>query len=101
MRIVECSNGREAVKAFIDECVLDMRKAFIFMDIEMPFMDGIQATLKIRSYHTMPQPIIVAVTAYDTTVERDKCAAARFDHFYPKPLLSKSVKQHVEALLSD
>eukprot|EP01022_Parablepharisma_sp_SALTPOND_P002016 TRINITY_DN1082_c0_g1_i1.p1 TRINITY_DN1082_c0_g1~~TRINITY_DN1082_c0_g1_i1.p1 ORF type:complete len:878 (+),score=34.20 TRINITY_DN1082_c0_g1_i1:175-2808(+) len=100
VKIVECQNGKEAIQAFVDECLVDRRKAVIFMDIEMPHMDGIQATIKIRGYRTKHPPIIVAVTAYDTVEEKQKCKAAKFDYFYPKPISGKCIKEHIEEVLN-
>ncbi len=52
------SNGKEAVDA-----VLEKNYHLIFMDIQMPVMDGIQATINIRNTPNLIQPVIIALTA--------------------------------------
>ena len=69
IKIIECRNGLEAVSAFIDKCVRKKRKSLIFMDIEMPVMNGIEATIRIRKFRSEISPLIVAVTAFDLSAE--------------------------------
>lgn len=60
----------------------------ILMDIQMPVMDGIQATLKIREIERelhKPPIKIVAVTAYALDKDRMACLAAGMDNFLAKP----------------
>lgn len=51
-------NGKEAVRQS-----LQTRYDFIFMDIHMPEMDGLEATRQILAQHPAPRPIIIAMTA--------------------------------------
>ena len=59
----------------------------VFMDCEMPTMDGFEATRQIRA---MAEPInrvpIVATTAYVTAADERRCYAAGMNDFLPKPL---------------
>ncbi|PTQ91189.1 PAS domain-containing hybrid sensor histidine kinase/response regulator [Agitococcus lubricus] len=84
-------NGKEAVK-FSQDRQYDL----IFMDCQMPEMDGFDATRAIRLYEQQqerhPTPII-ALTANALDGDREECLAAGMNDFLPKPL-----KQ--EALLS-
>jgi len=101
VEIAECHNGKEAVKTFIDECIIGKKRALIFMDIEMPYMDGIEATSKIRQYKVESIPTIVAVTAYDTVAERSKCKNAKFDYFHPKPITANEIRTHIKNLIEE
>lgn len=74
------SNGLEAVQ-FVETEPVD----FILMDVEMPVMDGIEATRQIRSLQCT-QPIIVALTGNTLQETRDACDAAGMDGFISKPL---------------
>ena len=56
----------------------------VFMDCEMPNMDGWQATRKIRE--NGPLPRIVAATAYATPADRERCRDAGMDGFLAKPV---------------
>lgn len=58
----------------------------IFMDIQMPIMDGITATKKIIEFHKNKRPKIVAVTANVLQEDRDRCFEAGMDDFMAKPI---------------
>jgi CheY-like chemotaxis protein len=57
----------------------------IFMDIEMPGLDGVQATRRIR-LDCGHQPYIVALTAYSFDSQRQECLAAGMNDFLSKPV---------------
>ncbi len=77
-RVILAANGREAVEAVARETP-DM----VFMDVQMPEMNGYEATAAIRaSGYEGP---IVAVTANAVRGERDKCIEAGMDDFLTKP----------------
>ena len=54
----------------------------VLMDIQLPIMNGIEATIKIREFSTVP---ILAMSAHVMESERDKCLEAGMDGFIPKP----------------
>jgi signal transduction histidine kinase/ActR/RegA family two-component response regulator len=57
----------------------------IFMDVEMPVLDGLEATRRIRA-RGCPQPYIVALTAYSFDTQRQSCADAGMNDFLSKPV---------------
>lgn len=76
-------NGRIAIERFRNS-----QYDLILMDIQMPVMDGIQATLKIREIEQelkSPHHKIIAVTAYALEKDRTRCLAAGMDDFIAKP----------------
>lgn len=82
------STGREAVEAFEKK-----HYAMILMDIQMPDMDGFEATSIIRQKESgtgMHVPI-VATTAHAMLGDREKCLAGGMDDYLTKPLALESL----------
>jgi PAS domain S-box-containing protein len=80
VRTVE--NGREAVAAWQGE-----RFDLILMDLQMPEMDGFEATRLIRSREGAEEHVpIVALTAHARRQDREECLAAGMDGWLPKPV---------------
>ena len=73
----------------------------VFMDLQMPEMDGIECTRKIKEIYGASSPVIIALTAdsFDTT--RDECMAAGMDGFLSKPFnmqtLLDLIQSHTES----
>jgi len=74
------SNGKEALDS-VATGVYDL----VFMDVQMPEMDGLEATRQIRS-GGQRQPVIVAMTANAMNGDRDECIQAGMDDYICKPL---------------
>ena len=86
------SNGIEAV-----ECVARQRYDVVLMDVQMPEMDGLEATRRIvaRWPDARERPRIVAMTANAMAGDREECLAAGMDDYVTKPI---RVEALVEAL---
>lgn len=74
-------NGQEA----LDEVNLN-RYDVILMDVQMPVMDGLEATRKIRLLHEDRQPKIIAMTANAMQGDREICIEAGMDDYISKPV---------------
>jgi PAS domain S-box-containing protein len=85
--IIEALNGKVAVQL----CTEQMPD-FIFMDIQMPEMNGYEATRKIRLLENGKQIPIVALTAGVVEGEREKCIEAGMNDFIAKPVVEDTVK---------
>ena len=93
----------EAVENGLDAVELNRRKQFdvIFMDVQMPEMDGHQATALIREYergigrHTP----IIAMTAHAREEDRQKCLEAGMDDYISKPIDQKRLHLLLERLM--
>lgn len=79
-------NGKDAV-----EMASHNYYNIIFMDIQMPEMDGIEATRKIVS-NSGPRPIIIAITANLGEVDKPKCFEAGMNDFLHKPVQQEELK---------
>jgi signal transduction histidine kinase/CheY-like chemotaxis protein len=75
------SNGIEAV-----ECVERQRYDVILMDVQMPEMDGLDATRRIVARWPTARPRIVAMTANAMQGDREQCLAAGMDDYVTKPI---------------
>lgn len=70
---------------------------FIFMDLQMPVMDGLEATSLIReeSSGSPDKTVIIAMTANVMEGIQDRCTAAGMDGYISKPLKLSSIKQMI------
>ncbi len=81
------ANGADAVDA-----IRNGDYDVVFMDVQMPVMDGLQASSTIRALPPPSrQPYIVALTAAATEVDRQACLAAGMDDFIAKPAQAKDL----------
>ena len=73
----------------------------IFMDVQMPEMDGLEATRKIREgeKHTGNRVPIVALTAHALNGDMEKCLEAGMDAFISKPIDPEKIYQVIENLV--
>jgi len=75
------NNGKEAIDLLLKEdfdCVL--------MDLQMPVMDGYEATRLIRAHPQLSATLIIAMTANAGIVDQERCLAAGMDEFVTKPV---------------
>ncbi len=84
VRVAE--NGRQGVELF-----QSWQPHFIWMDVRMPVMDGLEATRRIRSLEGGMTPKIAALTASAFKEERDRVMAAGMDDFIRKPFKSAEI----------
>jgi two-component system, sensor histidine kinase and response regulator len=78
-------NGREAVDKLL-ATVGDLPYDAVLMDLQMPEMDGYQATARIRAEPRLAKLPIVAMTAHAMAEERDRCLAAGMHAHITKPI---------------
>jgi CheY-like chemotaxis protein len=88
------NNGREAVEHF-DAAVFDL----VLMDMQMPEMDGVQATAAIRGREclTGAHTPIIAMTAHVMSGDRERCFAAGMDAYLPKPVDPSALYHVIES----
>ena len=91
-------NGQQALESFNPD-TFDV----VLMDVQMPEMDGFEATREIRkleagsgSHGHMP---IIAMTAYATEGDRERCLEAGMDDYVSKPISASKLFQAIDALI--
>jgi CheY-like chemotaxis protein len=89
-------NGRQAVERFNTDSV-----DAILMDVQMPEMDGFEATREIRKLETQKggHIPIIAMTAYATEGDRERCLEAGMDDYVSKPISAGKLFKTIEALM--
>jgi CheY-like chemotaxis protein len=87
------ANGREAV-----ELVRQKDFDLVLMDVQMPVMDGLQATIAIRTLPEKGQIPIVAMTAHAMKGDLERCLAAGMDDYLSKPVNSRALIDLIERL---
>jgi CheY-like chemotaxis protein len=93
--VTVANNGREAIQHVQNED-FDL----VLMDVQMPTMDGFQATAAIRQ---LPDPTkarvpIVAMTAHAMKGDRERCLAAGMDGYIAKPINARELFETMERL---
>jgi signal transduction histidine kinase/CheY-like chemotaxis protein len=90
------TNGLEAVEQW-RQSDFDL----VLMDVQMPVMTGLQATMQIRREEAIGAHVpIVAMTASAMSEERDRCLAAGMDDFISKPVSYQVIQQMITATFS-
>jgi two-component system, sensor histidine kinase and response regulator len=89
-RVSVAANGRQAIAKFTKQ-----KFDLILMDVQMPEMDGLEATRAIREYEKQSSShiAIVALTAHAMKGDRERCLAAGMDAYVTKPIRSKELER--------
>ena len=94
-RVTVAHNGRQAIDA-LDNGGFDL----VVMDVQMPEMDGLEATARIRAKQrqTASHTPILAMTAYALKGDRQRCLEAGMDGYIAKPIRADELFDAIEAL---
>jgi two-component system cell cycle response regulator DivK len=93
--MVEAENGQEGVAAASAQ-----RPDLILMDIQLPIMDGYEATRRIRSDPALKSVPIIAVTSYALSGDEGKALAAGCDAYITKPYSPRQLLAKVKEYLA-
>jgi CheY-like chemotaxis protein len=96
-RVTVTANGREAVES-VEKQTFDL----ILMDVQMPEMDGFEATAVIRNRekHNGGHVPIIALTAHAMKGDRERCLAEGMDGYLTKPIRSQELDEVLETYLA-
>ncbi len=94
-RVTVANNGQEALNKLENES-FDV----VLMDVQMPIMDGLEATGLIRQREQVSGAHIpiIAMTAHAMKGDRERCLAAGMDGYIPKPIRAQDLYTAVEAI---
>ncbi|MGI4728072.1 MAG: response regulator, partial [Janthinobacterium lividum] len=92
--LVQAKNGREAV-AYCEKSLPDL----ILMDVQMPELNGYEATRAIRNLDKAGQIPIIALTAGNVKNERGRCMEAGMSDFVTKPVVEQTLMQVISTWL--
>ena len=95
-QVVVVGNGKEAL-AVVEQQRFDV----VLMDVQMPEMDGLEATATIRAgeHATNRHLPIIAMTAHAMKGDQERCLAAGMDGYLTKPLQIKELRATLESII--
>ncbi len=97
-RVTVVGDGRQAV-----EMVAQQRFDAVFMDVQMPEMDGLEATREIRQHEAetaVPRLLIIGLTAHAMQGDRELCIEAGMDEYVTKPIKPQELHRVLGPLMN-
>jgi CheY-like chemotaxis protein len=89
--VIEATSGEESVELAIKE-----RPDLILMDIQLPGIDGLEATKRIRASKADGEIPIIALTSYAMTGDKEKALAADCTGYIEKPIVPETFIAEIE-----
>lgn len=94
------NNGLEALEKIIHGHNYDV----ILMDVQMPQMNGLEATQRIRIHESLDSKRhvpIIGMTAYVMAGDRERCLASGMDDYIPKPFKPEELRDKLKAIIKE
>jgi two-component system, cell cycle response regulator DivK len=92
--VITAQSGEEGFQLALKE-----RPVFILMDINLPGMDGLETTRRIRSSETNGDIPIIAITSYAMSGDRERILAAGCNGYFEKPIDPITIVDQIHKLL--
>ncbi|EFO80723.1 two-component hybrid sensor and regulator [Oscillochloris trichoides DG-6] len=93
--VAVANNGQEAL-----DSIEQAQPELILMDIQMPVMDGIEATRRLRAMPAYSEIPIIALTALAMPGDRERCLAAGANAYLTKPISLRHLVQMIEEMVA-
>jgi len=96
-RVLVAANGLEAL-AVLEKGAFDL----VLMDVQMPEMDGLEATMAIRKMESISgkHQAVIALTAHTMKGDQERCLAAGMDGYLSKPIRSQELDAMLETYVA-
>lgn len=94
--LIEATDGKEAIEIAIQE-----KPHLIVMDLQLPRVDGLEATRRLRQIPDLSSTLIIAVTAHAMKGDKKKAIGAGCDAYLPKPIDTRKLKRVVAEMLTE
>jgi len=92
--LLEAADGEEAL-----DMTINNKPDLIIMDIQLPKVNGVEVTKKLRQMSDFKQTPIIAVTAYAMKGDEEKFMKAGCDAYVPKPINTRQLPKIVAKML--
>ncbi len=92
--LLKATDGEEALSTAIQE-----RPDLIIMDIQLPKMNGMAVTKKLRELPEFRHTPIIAITAFAMKGDRERVIEAGCDDYLPKPINTRELPEIIAAML--
>ncbi len=92
--VIAAETGEEGFKMAIKE-----RPFFILMDINLPGMDGLETTIRIRGSEANGSIPIIAITSYAMSGDRERILAAGCNGYFEKPIDPITIIEQIHGIL--
>jgi len=94
--VISAENGEEGVKIALKE-----RPAFILMDMNLPGIDGMEATKRIRASEIDGNIPIIAITSHAMLGDREKIMAAGCNGYFEKPIDPLTIVEKIHKIIGE
>ncbi len=94
--VIVAKDGEEGIAMVHSET-----PSLILMDLDLPVVDGWEATRRLKASDETRHIPIIAVSAYAMDSDRERALAAGCDDFFSKPVDLKGLLERIESLLPD
>jgi two-component system cell cycle response regulator DivK len=94
--VVEAADGRDGVAKAKSE-----RPDLILMDIQLPLVDGYEATRQIKADPTLAKTPVIAVSSFAMKGDEEKARAAGCDHYVTKPYSPLQLLRTIQGYLGE